>query len=76
MKVIHIVTFSLIIIGGVNWLILGVSGWDIGEIFGGQDEMASKVLYILIGLAAVYEISTHKSRCKECAAKGTATPTI
>ena len=67
MKVTHMVAFLLVIVGGLNWLILGVSGWDIGQLFGGQDEILAKVIYILVGLAAIYEISTHKTNCKACA---------
>lgn len=66
MKVLHMAAFLLLVFGGLNWLVLGVVGWDIGEFFGGQDEIASKAIYILVGLAAVYEIATHKGRCKEC----------
>ena len=28
--------------------------------------MISKVIYILVGLAAIYEIATHKRNCKHC----------
>lgn len=69
-KIIHMVTFILVIVGGINWLILGVSGWEIGELFGGQNAMISRVLYILVGLSAIYLFATHKSDCKTCAGMG------
>ena len=62
----HSVTFILLIIGGLNWLLVGVLSWDIGQIFGGQAAAISRIIYILVGLSAVYEIVTHKNRCKEC----------
>lgn len=62
----HYISFALIIIGGLNWLLIGVFDWDIGSIFGGQDALISRIIYILVGLAAVYEVATHKSRCKAC----------
>lgn len=74
MKVLHMVAFLLLVVGGLNWLVLGVAGWDIGELFGGQSTTVSKVIYILVGLAAVYEIATHKGRCKEC--MGTPAPMV
>jgi len=67
----HMVTFILLIIGGLNWLLVGIFGWDIGQIFGGMDAAISRVIYILVGLAAVYEAVTHKNLCKNCD-KGTA----
>ncbi len=72
----HMVTGILLVIGGLNWLLVGLFGWDIGEIFGGQDAWLSKLIYILVGLSAVYELVMHKKLCKECEdmSKPTATP--
>lgn len=44
--------FWLVVIGAVNWLLVGLFGWDIGELFGGQDQIVSRVIYILVGLSA------------------------
>ncbi len=63
------VTFILVIIGGLNWLLVGLFNWDIGAIFGGTDAVISRLIYILVGLSAIYEIATHKSRCTDCGAK-------
>ncbi len=30
------ITFILLVIGGLNWLLLGLFNWEIGQIFGGQ----------------------------------------
>ena len=67
MNKLHMVTFILVIIGGLNWLLLGLFGWEVGELFGGMSAMISRTIYVLVGLAAVYELATHKSRCKDCA---------
>lgn len=69
MKGLHIVTFILLVIGGLNWLLVGLFGWDVGEIFGGQGAAISRVIYVLVGLSAIYEIATHKSNCKACGTK-------
>ncbi len=60
------IAFVLLVIGGLNWLLVGVAGWDIGELFGGQEALVSKIIYILVGLSALYEIATHKGNCREC----------
>ncbi len=62
----HKIAFILLVIGGLNWLVLGIWGWDVGELFGGQSAMISKAIYILVGLSAIYEIATHKKNCKHC----------
>ena len=46
----------LLIIGGLNWLLVGLFGWDIGMLFGGMEAMVSRVIYVLVGVAALYEL--------------------
>lgn len=59
-------TFFLLIIGGLNWLLVGLFSWDIGMLFGGQAAMVSRVVYILVGISAIYELAIHKSICRMC----------
>lgn len=66
MKGLHIVAFILLIVGGLNWLLVGLSGWDIGGLFGGQGAAVSRLIYVLVGLAAVVELLAHKKNCKAC----------
>lgn len=66
------VTFTLLLIGGLNWLLVGLVGWDVGQLFGGQDALVSRIVYVLVGLSAVVEIVSHKSCCKLCTAPGAA----
>ncbi len=69
-KGIHMITFILLAVGGLNWGLLAVTGWEIGELFGGMGAMVSKVIYILVGLSAVYEIAMHSKQCKMCNPEG------
>jgi len=66
MKILHGVSFVLVIVGGLNWLLVGLFGWDVGQIFGGQGALISKVVYILVGLSALYLVFSHKKDCKHC----------
>ena len=70
MKKVHIIAFSLLLIGGLNWAIFALTDWDISQLFGGMDTTVSKIIYILVGLSAIYEIATHKGRCKDCGGGG------
>ena len=63
----HMAAFGLVIIGGLNWLLVGLMGWDLGQLFGGQDMPISRIVYVLVGLAAGYLAITHKTTCKYCA---------
>lgn len=62
----HTIAFLLLVIGGLNWLVLALTGMDVGDLFGGQSATISKVIYILVGLSAIYEIATHKKNCIPC----------
>lgn len=66
MKSLHMVTFILLVVGGLNWLLYGLLGWEIGSLVGGMESAIAKIIYILVGLSAIYELVTHKSGCKIC----------
>ncbi len=63
----HMAAFILLIVGGINWLLVGVFGSDIGDfLFGGMDAPLSRLIYVLVGVAALYEVATHKKGCGVC----------
>lgn len=66
MKILHTVSFILVIVGGLNWLLQGVFMWDIGILFGGMENPISRAIYILVGLATIALVATHKKDCKCC----------
>ncbi|MCF8566125.1 DUF378 domain-containing protein [Alicyclobacillus tolerans] len=48
----------LIIIGAVNWLLVGLFRYDlVAAIFGGSGALVSRIIYVIIGLAGLYAIS-------------------
>lgn len=71
----HTLTFILLVIGGLNWLLVGVFGWDVGQLFGGQGAVVSRIIYILVGLSALYETFSHKNMCKNCVMDSSNAPT-
>jgi uncharacterized membrane protein YuzA (DUF378 family) len=64
------IAYILVIIGALNWLLLGIFGWEIGQLFGGQMATISRIIYIVIGLAAINEMFTHKALCRKCNPSG------
>lgn len=45
----------LVIIGALNWLLVGLLQIDlVASIFGGQDAILSRIIYVLVGLAGIY----------------------
>ena len=57
MKTLNLVTLALVIIGGINWGLVGIAQFDlVAAIFGGQDAMLARVVYVLVGLSAIWQI--------------------
>ena len=52
------ISLCLVIIGALNWLFIGLFGYDIvGAIFGGQMAIVSRIIYTLVGLAGIWCIT-------------------
>ena len=52
------IALVLAIIGGLNWGSIGIFGFDIvAFLFGGANSAISRVVYTLVGLAAIWCIS-------------------
>ena len=67
----HTIAWILIIIGGLNWGLVGLGGllggnWNVVDMILGSWPMIEAIVYVLVGVSAVYEIATHKKNCKEC----------
>lgn len=59
-------TFLLLVVGGINWLLVGALSFDLVEFLLGSVPMAQTVVYVLVGLSAIYELLTHKKNCRLC----------
>jgi len=56
MKNLDLVAAILVIVGGLNWGLVGAANFDlVAAIFGPMSPL-SRVVYVLVGLAAVYEL--------------------
>ena len=52
------VSLILSIIGGINWLLVGLFRLDlVAYLFGGQAATVSRVIYTIVGIAALWGIS-------------------
>jgi len=65
MKVLHMVTFGLLVIGGLNWLLVAFN-YNLVDMIFGVGSNISMLIYVLVGLSAIFEVVTHMSSCKHC----------
>jgi uncharacterized membrane protein YuzA (DUF378 family) len=72
MKVLHTIAFILTIVGALNWGLVGlgqlISGanWNLVTLILGSVPSVEAIVYVLVGLSAVYLVFTHKGSCKNC----------
>ena len=72
MKALHGVAFWLVIVGGINWGLLGLSSffgqtWDlVYMLIGSWSMIVAELVYLLVGISAVYLVVTHKRDWKCC----------
>ena len=58
MMIMDRIALILAIIGGINWGSIGLFKFDIvAWIYGGQTAVVSRVIYTIVGLAAIWSIS-------------------
>lgn len=50
------IALILLIIGGLNWLLVGLFSFDLVAAIFGELTLLSRIIYILVGLAALYTI--------------------
>lgn len=65
-KKVHMVAFILLVVGGLNWLLVGAFDYNLVAMLLGSMPMLEKTVYVLVGLSAVYEVLTHKQNCRHC----------
>jgi uncharacterized membrane protein YuzA (DUF378 family) len=61
MKNLDLVAIILLVVGGLNWGLVGAANFDlVAAIFGPMSPL-SRIVYVLVGLAALYRILQWKS---------------
>ena len=59
MKTLQIIALTVMIIGALNWGLIGLFGFDlVATIFGGTGALGSKIVYILVGSCGLIGIKT------------------
>lgn len=73
MKALHMIAFVLLVIGGLNWGLVGLGGfananWNVVNMILGSWPQVEWLVYVLVGLSAVWLGISHKGECKHCSA--------
>lgn len=62
MKAIDVVAAVLLVVGGLNWGLWGLFEFDlVATLLGGNTAILAKIVYTLVGIAAVYQAASLKA---------------
>lgn len=64
MKAVKILALILVIVGGLNWGLVGLFDFDLVAAIFGSMSMLSRIIYVLVGLGAVVLAGVELSKKK------------
>lgn len=64
MKVLDFIVVILLIIGGLNWGLVGIFDFDLVGFIFGQMSILARIIYILVAISAIYQIILWKDMHK------------
>lgn len=71
MKAVRFVVMLLLVVGALNWGLIGFFKFDlVGDIFGGMHSMGARVVFALVGLAGLLGLAKMCGCCKGCCGCG------
>lgn len=56
MRGLHLATLVLLIVGGLNWGLVGLFNFDLVAALFGEMSALSRIVYALVGASAIYQI--------------------
>ena len=59
MKTINIISLTLVIIGAINWLLVGLFNYNLVDAIFGVRSIISMIIYILVGIAGIISIGIY-----------------
>jgi uncharacterized membrane protein YuzA (DUF378 family) len=64
MKWLDNISLTLVIIGALNWLLIGVFRFDLVAFLFGNMTLLSRIVYILVGICGIYLITLYGRICE------------
>ena len=56
MKALDIIVAILLVIGGLNWGLVGLFDFNLVSYLFGEGAVIARIVYIVVGIAAIYQI--------------------
>lgn len=68
-KALHMVAFTLVIVGAINWGLVGLAGFNVVELILGAVPWLERLVYVLVGVSGVVLAATHRQDCRACSTR-------
>lgn len=59
MKILYYIALTLVIIGAINWLLIGLFSFDLVATLFGEMSMLSRIVYSLVGISGLISIGLY-----------------
>ena len=59
MKVLYYIALTLVIIGALNWLLIGLFDFDLVATIFGTMSVVSRIIYVLVGISGLISIGLY-----------------
>jgi len=57
MRTLDVLSWILMFVGGLNWLLIGLFGFNVVTVIFGQLSLAVRIIYAVVGIATIYAIA-------------------
>lgn len=65
MKIINSLALTLVIIGAINWLLVGLFEFNLVDAIFGSLSTLTRIIYSLVGIAGIWCIALYSKICHE-----------
>lgn len=56
MKFLNVLTLALVIVGGLNWGLVGLADFDLVAALFGAGSLLTRIVYVVVGLSAAWQV--------------------
>lgn len=59
MKILYYIALTLVIVGAINWLLIGIFSFDLVATLFGEMSLLSRIVYSLVGISGLISIGIY-----------------
>lgn len=61
MRILHLIALTLVIIGALNWGLVGLFNFDLVAFLFGEMSWLSRIVYALVGVAGIWAVALYRA---------------